>query len=490
MKRISNQPLLFAVVLATVFVGPRAVSHSGDRLAGKSDWPMFGGTPQRNMVNLVDRNVPTDWSIEAGKYKNVKWIADLGDHAYCGPVVANGAVYVGAGAKPGDPNAKGDWAVLMAFDEASGKFLWKIAHKYPERPFLVMFRISGLPSTPIVEGDGIFYVTPAGQVVRASTAGKVVWTYDMTKELNVYTFRSMCAPLIVGDLLMIVTGNGINDRGALPAPQAPSFIALNKKTGQLTWQSALPGGNIIEMQWANPALAMVAGKPQVIFPGGDGVLYGLEPETGKVIWKCDCHPVRPKRGEAANYFIATPVVVGEKLYIGMGVAPEQGTSPRSSYFLCIDLTKSGDVSPKSLDPKDPANEGSALVWSFGGPIVPRPKKGRSVYFGPTVSTCALHDGLVYVVEESGFLYCLDAKTGERYWFDDLKTAVWSSPYYVDGKVFVGAQDGTTFIYSHGKAKKLLNQIDHFETIDGTPVVANGVLYITTRSKLIAIAERK
>src|SRR5262245_52679727 len=63
--------------------------------ASRGPWPMFGGTPQRNMVNLVDKNIPTMWNIEEGKKKNIKWIADLGNQSHGGPVIANGVVYVG-----------------------------------------------------------------------------------------------------------------------------------------------------------------------------------------------------------------------------------------------------------------------------------------------------------------------------------------------------------------------------------------------------------
>jgi outer membrane protein assembly factor BamB len=458
------------------------------------DWLMFGGTPQRNMVNLVDKNIPTDWSVEKDKSKNIKWIVDLGDETLAEPVVANGMILIGGNnSHPRDPKLKGRRAVLLAFTEADGKFLWQIVHDVlPVGPVMYMSRFRGLFSTPVVEADSIFYVTPTAEVVCAGTNGKVVWKYDSAKELKVQPFDAAgCSPLIVGDLLMIATGHARDSFGPLPATTAPSFIALNKKTGKLIWKSSLPGKNIFEVQWANPALAVVDGKPQVIFPGGDGVLYSFEPETGKLIWKFDAILTRPKLGAApVNYFIATPAVVGDKLYIGMGVAPELGTAPKSSYLFCVDLRKVGDVSPKSYDPADAANRDSALVWAYGGQIEPRPKIGPFVRFSSTLSTCAVHDGLVYAVEERGFLHCLDAKTGQRYWMDDLKTAVWSSPYCVDGKVLLACQDGAFFIYAHGKTKKQIASIDMEETVNSSPVVANGVLYIATRHRLIAVAEKK
>ena len=56
--------------------------------------------------------------------------------------------------------------------------------------------------------------------------------------------------------------------------------------------------------------------------------------------------------------------------------------------LCLDITKSGDVSLKSYDAKAPINKNSALIWAFGGPIQPPPKKGPQTYFSSTVSTAA------------------------------------------------------------------------------------------------------
>src|SRR5689334_15905701 len=74
---------------------PVAAAQPGDTKSARTDAPMFGGTPQRNMINTIDKNVPVLWSTEEGKLKNIKWIAELGSKAFGGPVIANGKVYVG-----------------------------------------------------------------------------------------------------------------------------------------------------------------------------------------------------------------------------------------------------------------------------------------------------------------------------------------------------------------------------------------------------------
>ncbi|HEX3314100.1 MAG TPA: PQQ-binding-like beta-propeller repeat protein [Gemmataceae bacterium] len=472
---------------------------------GKSDSPMFGGTPQRNMVNTIDKNVPIDFGIEEGKEKNVLWSALLGDKAYGGPVIANGRIYVGTNnINPRDPKdmSDGSVAVLMVFEEKTGKFLWQLKHPCPPNPIFGQARGEGLCSTPCVDAGLVYYTTPACVLVcadakgNADGTGKIVWLYDMMKELNVEPFHlGNCSPLVAGDLVFVVTGNGRNDKtGKVTDPKAPSFAAFNKKTGKLAWKSDLPGGEIVEGQWSNPALGIVGGKPQVIFPGGDSVLYSFEPTTGKLLWKLDCQPEKAKNGGGAgiqNYFISTPVVVGDRLYVGLGVYPGGHPNPtKFSHVVCIDITKSGDVSPKNLDAKDPANKASALVWAYGGEVVPRPKKGRRVFFERTISTCAVSGGLVYIAEEQGYLHCLDAKTGEQLWDDDLKDAIWGSPYCVDGKVYISTESGTMNIYAAGPKKNVIASLELTPTIHSTPVVANGVLYVMTNAKLFAIVEKK
>ena len=457
-----------------------------------ADWPMYGGSSQRNMANLVEKNIATDWSVEEGKQKNIKWSADLGTYAYGGPVIARGKVYVGTNnAKPRDPKMKGkNKAVLMAFSEVAGKFLWQIVHDIPDTPTYQMVVGFGLLSTPTIDGDRIYYVTPSCEVICAGADdGQIKWRYDMMKELKVVPFHcGNCAPLVAGDRVFLITGNG-NEDGKIASPKAPSFIALDKNKGTLLWQSNLPGTNILEGQWSNPALAKINGKQQIIFPGGDAVLYGLEPETGKMIWKFQCNPGPRVPDVTLNYPIATPVVYDNHVFLALGVYPDHPMPTRSSYMLCVDATKNGDVSPKGLNPEG-ARPGSALVWAYGGMVVPRPKKGRAAVFGPSLSTAAIHDGLVYISELAGYMHCLDAKTGQKYWDHDFKAGVWGSPYYVDGKVYQGTDDGSVVVFEAGKKHKVIRQMDMEDTVQGTPAVANGVLYVATKSKLFAIAAKK
>ena len=93
---------------------------------GTGDWPMWGGTPDRNMVSIM-KGIPTTWDVKTKK--NVKWMAQLGSQSYGNPVVAGGQVYVGTNNElVRNPKERGDRGVLMCFRESDGKFLWQQAN--------------------------------------------------------------------------------------------------------------------------------------------------------------------------------------------------------------------------------------------------------------------------------------------------------------------------------------------------------------------------
>jgi outer membrane protein assembly factor BamB len=470
---------------------------------------MFGANAHRNLANPFERNIPGEWNVQEGKRKNIKWSAKLSTKAYGGPVVAGGKVYVATdNHEPHNPKITGDKGIVLCFRESDGALLWEAAHDELPNEIVKEARVEGIASTPTIEGKRLYYVSNRCELICASTEGvhpaknagasatnetgpldaDIIWRLDMIKELNVFPHKlPNCSPLLVGDSLFVTTGNGTDGEGPdarAPHPEAPSFIAVNKQSGKVVWQDNSPGDNIVLGQWSNPAFALVAGKPQVIFAGGDGWLRAFEPATGKHIWKFNCIP--PAEGkENRNYLVATPAVYDSKVYVGIGQEPSQGTGV--GHLWCVDASRTGDVSPAAnvFDPKAPEKKNSALVWHYGGAA--KPQAERDIVFGRTLSTCAIHDGLVYAAELAGYVHCLDAATGQKYWDHDLKAEIWGSPYWVDGKIYIGTADGDIHVFAHGKQKRLLAKNEMEDAIYSTPTAANGVLFVATMKNLYAIA---
>jgi outer membrane protein assembly factor BamB len=529
----------FAAACSIAVFGALAlVASLSSRAGGKAEvfkskpgeWAMFGGSPTRNMVNDDVKGPPTEWSVEEGDAQNLKWSADLGSRSYGGPVVAGGQVYIGTNnqnprdkkwVKDGEPI---DLGILMAFGEKDGKFLWQTV--FPKLPGgrVVDWPLEGLCSTPAVEGDLMYYVSNRCEVVCSKTSGEIVWKLDMIGKLHVFPHNlAACSPLIVGDHLWIVTANGV-DEGHInvPSPSAPSFIKVDKRDGKVLWQNNEPTAELLTIpkegatedflkqlvnrgeliqhgQWSNPAYAVVKGQPQVVFPGGDGWIRSFDLD-GKLLWKFDCNPKDAvyqlgSRG-TRNDFIATPVTYDDKVYIGVGQDPEHLIGV--GHLWCIDMTKRGDVSPEivtdasAFPPKTKANPNSAKVWHYGGPTTAEDRKKllRNYYFGRTMSTCAIKDGICYAADLNGTIHCLDAATGKVHWTHDTRAEIWCSPYLADGKVYMGNDANSVIVFAHGKKKEILAENDMGGPVRATPVAANGVLYVMTSNKLYALAEKK
>jgi outer membrane protein assembly factor BamB len=331
----------------------------------------------------------------------------------------------------------------------------------------------------------------------------------------VQRYMCSCSVTAAGDLLLVNTSNGVDTDDKLPAPEAPSFIALNKHSGALVWADHSPGRNILEGQWSSPAFAVLGGVPQAIFAGGDGWLYSFVAEPApdrqaRLLWKFDANPkdaVWKGGGNGRrNHIIATPVIYDGRVYIGTGQDPEAGEGPGDLW--CIDPARRGDVSaelvvdrqgkpvpPRRLQAVDKdageqvrPNPNSAAVWHYRGP--------QTKSAGPddfkktmhrTLGTGAIRSGLLVVGDFAGLVHCLDARTGQVQWTYDTMAAIWGGPLIVEGKVYLGNEDGDVLVFELGRSCKLLAKNNMANSVFSSPAVAHNVLYISTRGHLFAIA---
>jgi outer membrane protein assembly factor BamB len=273
---------------------------------------------------------------------------------------------------------------------------------------------------------------------------------------------SNSSPVAYGDLIFVSTSNGQDESHVnVPSPKCPSIIAISKSTGKLVWEDNSVGANILHGQWSSAAVGTIGGVVQVVIGQGDGWIRGYEALTGKKLWEFDSNPKDSVWPKTRNEVIATPVIYDNKVYIANGQDPEHGEGVGHLY--CIDGTKRGDITK------------TGLVWHYD-------KIRRSI------STAAIYDGMVFYPDFSGFLHCLDAKTGKPYWVHDVFAAVWSSPMVVDGKVYLGDEDGDISILQATREKKVIGELNMGSSVYCTPIPANGVLFIANRNQLYAIAE--
>jgi len=500
-----------ATLLACAILSPHAAAQ---------DWPMWGRNATRNMVAEVKglplEIVPGQFAgdsedIDIKTSTNVKWIAKLGSQSYGNPTVADGRVYVGTNNDvPRDDRFQGDRSCVYCLDEQTGALIWQLNVPKLGTGKVSDWEFLGICSSPAVEGDRVYLVTNRCEVmcvdvngfkdgnqgfqdeakyyadngkppvkVNEQTDADIIWKMNMIDECGVFPHNiTSCSVMIVGDQIWTSTSNGV-DYGHVetPAPNAPSMIVVDKLTGALVGEEASGlSQNIFHSNWSSPAYLKDGDKELVIFGGPDGVLYAFDPkpvedEDGflvlKEAWKFDCNPKgyrikedgTPRKYATAkgpSEVLATPIVYGGRAYALVGQDPEHGEGVGN--LVCVDSS-------------------GQQVWSYD-------KIHRSM------STLSIHDGLLFAADYSGFLYCLDANTGEEHWQYDTSAHIWGSTLVADGRVYVGIEDGFLVSAPATKTldKKQVKEIDFAVPIYSSPIAANGVLYVATHTHLFAIAK--
>jgi len=516
-----------------------AVAISWTGIAPGGDWPQWGGTDCRNLVSdekgLPDSFAPGEkkptGGVDLATTQNVKWVARLGSAAYGNPTVAAGRVYVGTDdlTVSEDPRFKRTRGGLVkCFDEASGRLLWQLV--VPVRTDLpkgIHFSQQhlGICSSPTVENDRAYVVTCDGAVVCLDVHGQangndgpfkdegqymaapgkppvplapqdadIIWKLDLVDELGVRPHDAASnSVLIHGDLLYLGTSNGVDGPHAkVVAPEAPAFIALDKRTGRLVArENERLSSRLYHAEWSSPSLGRVAGRTLVFLGGGDGVCYAFEalskaaekPVSLTKAWSYDCIPpyYKYRDGKPIPYYdgdkrrkdspnkndgryvgpsqlIATPVFYRDRVYVALGQDPAHGRG--KGMLHSIDATKTGDVTQ------------SGCLWSYDG-------------LDRTISTVAIADGLLYVTDVAGRLHCLDAETGKLQWVYETKAESWGGPLVADGKLYFGNQK-EFFIMTAGREPKVLCRVRLGSPVYSTPIVAHGVVYVASQQYLWAI----
>jgi tetratricopeptide (TPR) repeat protein len=484
--------------------------RAAPNLAAVRDKAALDKLPEAERASWRKLWADVDALLKRVPVRNTRWTARLGSGNFARPVVAGGLVWVGTNNRhPRNPKLKGDAAVLTCFRETDGKFLWqyvspRLKDSHQDYPG------SSLNCCPLVEGERLYFTTNRWEVLCLDIAAlrkgtgepRQLWKLDMIKTLGV---RPMGRGMNLGftcsisssykGRIYVSTGNAADEQGRVPAPRAPSLLCLDKDTGKVLWSDSSPGKNIMSAQWSSPLLAEVKGRAQVIAAQGDGWLRAFDALTGKLLWKFDCNPKKatpytPGGGGQRCFFIATPVLYENRVYIGVGQEAHDG--PGVGHLWCVDITrkpknKDLDLSPvgDNFDPRARVNKDSGLVWHYGGPLMRKPRDDEPEYvFGHTMSSVAIHDGLVIAPEVAGYIHCLDARTGRRYWVHDVEEYIHSSPLIAGGKVYVPTDSGLIVLALSPKEKVLArNQMDG---VSSSPVFANGVLYLVAGSQLLAI----
>ncbi len=514
--------VLAAPVLALVSCGRKApaVAAAGATPAPVTgDWPMWGGSPSRNMVSS-GRNAPLDFKpgkkvkgtdeIDGKTTEGLKWTVRLGSQSLGALVVSGGRVILGTNNEnPRNPKYAGDRAIVLCLDERTGAFLWQMPGTMLPTGMVNDYPGTGMRCSFAVEGDRVYAATNRCEVVCldlqgmangnqgfqgesgyyarwqepevpvGATDADVIWRFDMRDEIGTFPHGVPMAGssvLLQGHRVYASTGNGVDwTHLNVPAPAAPALICLDKAGGTLIGeeQSGI-SSRLFHCSLSSPALADAGGRQQIIYGAGDGFCYGFDvPFTKdkegwpvfKELWRCDANP-EAYREEAA----------GKRLV--------DGRKSGACEIISTPVVHGGRIyTVIGQDYEHGEGAGCLTCLDLSGKPV-----WRCTEVGRSLSTPSIADGIVYAADFAGRVHALDAATGARLWVYDTKGRIWGGTLLVDGMIYAGNEEGELHLISGGRSGgKPVRVVEFPSVIYTSPVYANGTLYVQTMDRLYAFA---
>ncbi len=381
------------------------------------DWPQWRG-PQRTGVSK-ETGLLKDWPKEGPR---LLWKVNHVGGGYSTPSVANGRIYL-IGSRGPDKMAE---EFAIALDAKDGKEIWA-ARLGREGPNIIS-PYPGPRATTTVDGDLVYALGSDGDLVCLDTvSGKERWRKSLHSDFEGKPGNWAYAesPLVDDDVLVCTPGGA-----------KATLAALNKKTGEVIWQSAVPGGD--PAAYSSIIIAQTDGIKQYVQLLDRG-LVGVAAKDGKFLWRYD------KFATGTN----TPTAIYHD-----GSIFESAFGPRGGGAALLRLSAEGQ-----------------------GVTV------KEVYFNRDLTN---HHGGVVLVGDAVFgtnnnsLVCVDFKTGETKWKNPSVGK--GSIAAADGRLYVRSENGgvalveatTTGYKEHGR----FQQPDRSKKKAWPhPVIANGCLYL-------------
>jgi outer membrane protein assembly factor BamB len=423
------------------------------------NWPSFRGQSASGTADM--QQLPDDWDAE--KNTNILWRADIPGLAHSSPIVWGDRIFVTTSVSAENAKAtKGlqdvsllstdtspqSWRVYC-LDRATGRVLWMRVAKEGTPRSRRHVNATYANSTPVTDGryvvalfgsEGLYAYDFDGQLIWSKDLGVLETGWDADPSSD-YGFGS--SPIIHAGLVILQCDI-----------RHGSFAAAYRVAdGSEAWRverSERSG-------WSTPAI-VAAASPELVL-NGDGFVRGLDPLTGKELWRM---------AEANGVKIPTPISDGGLVFIG------GGSSSGSRRFYGVRTGMRGDI---TLAPD--ATSSDAIAW-----------RNRA---NPHLLTPLVYDGLLYVCTDNGILSVYEAKTGEQAYRQRVGStgagAFGASPVAADGKVYFTSQDGDTFVLRAGKTYELVSTGRLGELVMASPAIAGGALIFRTDRSVIAVGRK-
>src|SRR5262245_55179785 len=467
------------------------VSLGATSLVAAEDWSQFRG-PNGSGVSATT-GLPTEF----GPDKNVVWKTAL-PPGHSSPVLAPQRIFISAHTAD-----KTSYKLLVfCLDRQTGKILWQ--REVPRKQSGRLQLVNGPASpSPVTDGENVYVFFQEFGLVSYDANGKERWKLPLGPFNQFYGFGA--SPILVDDKLI------------LPVDQdnpTSYLIAVDKKTGRLRGKCERPG---VISGYSTPIVYQPPkGAKQVIIPESFQ-LSAYSVEDGKRVWwvnglACEMKSIAShddqylyvngwgfSQNQPGTQVKTIPFKEGLAKYDSNHDGLVEKSEVSGTEMMDKMLKGAFEAFDGNRDDKLNANEwevfrlmlaseNGLLAIKLGGQGDQTSTAVRWKYQKPVpqVPSTLLYKGVLYMVNDGGILISFDPASGNVLKQGRLQGAIdkyFSSPVAADDKVFLIGEAGAVSVLKAAGEWEILkvNQLD--DECFATPAIADGKIYIRTRSAL-------
>jgi outer membrane protein assembly factor BamB len=398
-------------------------------LARAEDWPQFRGPTGQG---LYGARLPLQWSAT----RNVAWKQPVPGAGWSSPIVYRGRVYLTTAVPvPGSP--AGDRSLrALCLDARTGKVVWD--REIFRQPGAASPRIhrhnSHASPTPVAESGRLYMHFGHQGTACLNLTGTVLWRNTIR---YAPWHGNGGSPALAGEAVVFNCDG--DDR--------QTVAALDRKTGKVRWLADRHSADDYRFSFGTPLLIAAGGRQQLISPGSN-MVGAYDPRSGRELW----------RVRYDGYSVVPRPVYGHGLVFVC-------TGYNTVTLLAIRPDGRGDVTR------------THVAWKLRKSSVPH------------VSSPLLAGDELYLVGDRGLVSCLDARTGNVHWQEQVGGRHSASPLYADGKVYLQDEEGVGTVLQAGKQFKVLARNPLGERTLASYAAAEGALFIRTERHLYRIQDR-
>lgn len=395
------------------------------------NWPQWRGPNLDGSTSAT--GLPLTWSPT----ENVAWKLEMPARSGSTPVVWGDRLFLSVSYDPESDDRLELWTV----DAATGKVVWKRSLGGGNE---LRYKQHMSTPSPVTDGQHVWVLTGTGILKAFDLEGAEIWSRDLQKDYGPFgqKWGYASSPLLHEDSLYVQVLHGWDT-------DAPSYVLrIDASNGKTVWRVERPTDAKRESPdaYTTPALLDRGERFEIVVSGGD-VLTGHDPKTGLELWRVgDLNPA----DSTSQRLVASPLVIGDRIFAFGKRGP----------ILAFRATEES----KAPEP----------IWSMD--------RGTDV---PTPTTDGEH---LYVVNDGGIAWCLNAKTGEIEWGPErVAGGTYSaSPVLADGRIYAINEAGVTTVLRAGPEFEILaeNDLDSFTL--SSPAIADGRLFLRTEEFLYAL----